>query len=85
MEKYLWTEEMLDMWDTCYALANANDTSLVIYGDGLTESVASFYNNFESQGFIQDISSWAQLKEANSDGLQIALDELNKTISEFEG
>ena len=85
MEKYLWTEEMLDMWDTCYALANANDTSLVIYGDGLTETVASFYNNFESQGFIQDISSWAQLKEANADGLQAALDELNKTVSEFEG
>ncbi len=33
-ETYLWTKEMLDMWDECYQLANSGNV-MVGYGQGL--------------------------------------------------
>ena len=82
-EIYYWTDEMLDMYKTCYKLANANETAIIAYGDGLGSPLTTFVGNFEDQGFARDISSWAQIKENNKDNLEYYVDELNLTIAEY--
>lgn len=83
-ETYYWTDEMLDMYDTCYELANANETAIIAYGDGLGSPLTTFVGNFEDQGFARDISSWAQIKENNRDNLEFYIEELNQTIADYD-
>ncbi len=82
-EKYLWTEEMLAMWDTCYAIANSGE-AMVSFGDGLGASLASTVSSLESNGHSQDAVTWAQLKEKHSEALLYYVDELNATMQSLE-
>lgn len=84
-EIYLWTTEMLDMLDTCHALANNSEHTLVYYEGGLGSQLAGVVSAFEGNGFSSsnDAKTWAQLKESNSEKLAYYIDELNKQISEF--
>lgn len=86
-EIYLWTQEMLDMYDECYRIAQEltmTGEAIVLYGDGLG-AAASPAGEFESQGFVTGgAQSWAQLKESNEDRLNYYLDELNQDIADFE-
>ncbi|MBQ8624118.1 MAG: extracellular solute-binding protein [Oscillospiraceae bacterium] len=81
-EKYLWTEEMLAMWDTCYEIANSGE-AMVSYGDGLGAQLASTVSALESNGHSQDAATWAQLKESHTESLIYYIDELNSTMQEL--
>ncbi len=84
-EIYLWSDEMLEMWDECYRISSEaykNGEAIVLYGDGLGNA-NSAASQFETQGFSPDVKTWAQLKEANGDALEYALEELNSEISSF--
>ena len=76
---------MLDMWDTCHALANNSEHTLVYYEGGLGSQLAGVVSAFEGNGHSSsnDAKTWAQLKESNSEKLAYYIDELNKQISEF--
>ncbi len=80
-EIYLWTDEMLEMWDTCYEIANNSDGVIFSYnfGDRINSYVSNFYDNAHGS----DASSWAQLKEANQEALEYYVADLNVTIQEF--
>ncbi len=78
-EKYFWTQEMLTMWDTCYALANSGE-AIVSYGDGYGPQLASIVSAFESNGKSVEAKTWAQLKEQNYESLDYYLEELNANM-----
>ena len=80
-ETYLWTDEMLAMWDECYRIANATDGTIFSYylGDKLDGAVGSFIGTYHSS----NASSWAQLKEKNTEALIYHTDKLNEKIAEI--
>ncbi len=80
-EVYLWTDEMLSMWDTCYELGAHGDATIFSYnfGDKLNGYVSKFYDNAHGSA----ASTWAQLKEANSEALIYYTEELNTKIAEL--
>lgn len=91
-ETYLWTDHMLQMYDTCYDLANTGAGNIVIgygayqdggYGPEIGEIVKAIEQNAQSVS-RQGAKSWAQLKEENSVKLEYYIDELNKSLEEFE-
>ena len=84
-EKYLWTEEMLEMYDTCKALAQKGENTLVEYGEGLG---AQLYSRSDGLKIIArqsptNSTTWAQAKEQNAESLQYYIDELNTKVDEF--
>lgn len=81
-EKLLWTDEMLDMRETCMKLANG-EHPIVDYGDGMGQQLATISGDFMGLGTMRDAQSWAQLKEANSERLQHFIDLLNEDITNF--
>ncbi len=86
-ETYHWTQDMLDMWDACYELANS-DTVIINYdagfgsGNQLGGTLSSILGNFRN--LSGDISTWAQLKEEYSEALQYYTDKMNNQIAEYE-
>lgn len=84
-EIYLWNDEMLDMWDICYELSNSPETAMVNYEAGLGSKLSSAISDYEGIAFSSNASTWAQIKEANSEKLQYYIDDLNRQLDEFEG
>lgn len=84
-EKYKWTQEMLEMWDTCYELANNSDVAIIGYGEGYGTKLNSIVDRLDNlaHGDIRDTLTWAQAKEKYTDNLTFYCDELNATISEM--
>lgn len=82
-EKYLWTEDMLAMHDYLIELVNSSDALIMSYDAGMGNVVNSTVENIEGFSHLSEVQSWAQVKEANSDKLQVAIDELNSTIDDF--
>ena len=82
-EIYLWTQEMLDMHETCYNLA-CSGNYIVPYDAGLGDKLSGVVDAFENNGHTQDATTWAQLKEANSEKLAYYLDELNDQLAEID-
>ncbi len=82
-ETYLWTKEMLDMWQTCYDLAAKAENVIIVYDNGLGDKLGSVVSNYESNGHIQNAETWAQLKEANNEKLSFYVDEINTMIAEY--
>ncbi len=86
-ETYMWTQDMLDMWDVCYALANS-DTVIINYdvgfgGNGqLGSTISAILGNFRN--LSGNISTWAQLKEEYGEALAYYTDKLNKQIADYE-
>lgn len=82
-ETYLWTDEMLEMFDNCKELARSNNTVLE-YGDGLG---VTFYNNFvhdvKRSARSQNAQSWAQVKEGYSESIEYYAEELNFNVAEY--
>ncbi|MCD7771996.1 MAG: hypothetical protein LUH23_07920 [Oscillospiraceae bacterium] len=81
-ETYLWTDEMLEMYDECYNIAVAN---VVMYYTGdLGTSLDSAYNSFD-WGINRNGGSytWAQLKETYGDRLDYYVEELNAMIDNY--
>ncbi len=86
-EKYLWTDEMLEMYDTCKLLAQNNDTAIVYYGNGLGDNLWQRTENLKSSArqSPNNAQSWSQTKTSNADALQYYIDELNTSISDIDG
>ncbi len=85
-EKYLWTEEMLEMYDTCKALAQRGNNTLVEYGEGLGAKLYSYSDGMKiiARQAPGNATTWAQAKEKNAEALQYYVDELNSLIAEYE-
>ena len=85
-EKYLWTQEMLEMYDTCKALAQKGNNTLVEYGEGLGSKLYSYSDGMKiiARSAPGNATTWAQAKEKNSEPLQYYVDELNGLIAEYE-
>lgn len=81
-QKYLWTEEMLEMYDTCKEIAQANPRAIVT-GD-MTDNLNSIISTFQYGPCRSDNpSTWAQVKEQNRDALDYYLEELNTMMAEL--
>ena len=80
-EVYLWTDEMLEMYDTMYELAGSYNT-VIDYEYGLGD-VANVIGDCTQISLAQNPTTWAQVKEANKDRIDAYLDELNSQIQEF--
>ena len=86
-EKYLWTDEMLAMYDICKALAQDGETATVYYGNGLGDTLWQTTENLKcsSRQSASNAQSWGQVKESNADTLEYYIEELNGLIDEFVG
>lgn len=82
-ETYLWTQEMLDMYDKCMELVAYGDVAIIDYYDGVGKQLDDVSSKFQSFARSSNVSSWAQIKEANQEKFNFYLDELNKTLTEF--
>lgn len=81
-EKYLWNQEMLEMYDTCNDIAAAHPRAIVTgdMTDGINNIVASFqYGPCRSA----NPSTWAQVKEQNAESLDYYLEEINGLMDEY--
>lgn len=80
-ETYLWTDEMLAMWDICYDIAAHSDATIFSYdyGSKLTKYVSAFQDNAHNSTAL----SWAQLKENNAEALVYYTEKLNEEIAEL--
>ena len=81
-EVYLWTDEMLEMYDHCKELVQANTR---IFNTGaLDENLRAAYDaldyNIRRSGASK---TWAQLKEQYSDQLDYYCEEQNKIIDDY--
>lgn len=81
-ETYLWTDEMLDMYDHCYELAQ--ETVQMYYNGNLTDSLNSVYNSLrDGVARSNPPATWAQLKEQYTDSLEYYLEEQNAIIDDY--
>ncbi|MBQ8396062.1 MAG: extracellular solute-binding protein [Oscillospiraceae bacterium] len=81
-ETYLWTEEMLEMYDICHAAANSEYVS-VEYNDGLGIKLADSAGECKRIGRKATAQTWAQLKEKYSEQVIYYIEELNMEIAEY--
>ena len=68
----------------CNDIVACSGNYIVPYDAGLGDKLSSTVDAFESNGHTQNASTWAQLKEANSEKLAYYLDELNKQLAEID-
>ncbi len=79
-ETYLWTDEMLDMRDHCYELAQKN-VSMYYNGDFI-DGLNNAYNSLRD-GVARSATSWAQLKENNTEAFEYYLEQQNALVDEY--
>lgn len=84
VEKYLWTDEMLEMYDKCVDLANSKTVVLAYDENALGVNLGKVCQDIERNGMQSDSQTWAQIKEASSEQIQYYLDQLNAEVEEFE-
>ncbi|MCD8005803.1 MAG: ABC transporter substrate-binding protein [Oscillospiraceae bacterium] len=83
-ETYLWTEEMLEMYDECYRLASSAENLIVVYDSGLGDKLQAVTEKYESIADSSDASTWAQIKEAYNEQLEYYVAELNAQIESYD-
>lgn len=81
-ETYLWTDEMLEMYDICHDLANTEHI-LVEYGDGLGNKLNNTAGKCLKLGRERDAQTWAQVKEKYSESVDYFVDLLNTDVAEY--
>ena len=82
-EKYLWSDEMIQMHKECYRLAAANP--VLDINNNLPDNLGNALGNL-TNGIIHggsNPSSWAQLKESYRDQIEYYVEELNNSISDY--
>ncbi len=80
-ETYKWTDEMLEMYDTCNELVLEN--TVMFYTGDLPDNLQDIYNTFDWNIRRSGASStWAQLKEQKRESFEFYIDELNALIDE---
>ncbi len=82
-ETYLWTEEMLEMYDECYALSTASAV-IVTYGEGYGDKLYSVVDTLERFATSSDASTWAQLKESYGEQVEYYVNQLNEQIAAYD-
>ena len=81
-EKYMWTAEMLEMYDTCKEIADAHPRAIVT-GD-MTDNINSMVSTFQyGPCRSADPSTWAQVKEEYREALDYYLLEINSMLDEY--
>ena len=82
-EIYLWTDEMLDMYDECYRIASEHPLLDINNNlpDNLGNALGALQNGIIHGG--REPSSWAQQKEKYNEQIEYYVEELNNTIAEF--
>lgn len=81
-DKYLWTQEMLDMYDECRKIILKN--TYMYYNGNFIDNLNTAYNHFRD-----DIArggattTWAQLKEQYNESFEYYLEEQNAVIDEY--
>lgn len=83
VEKYLWTDEMLEMYDTCIELANSGMVVLAYNENALGSDLGSICTEIERNGMQSNAVTWAQIKEQNEDRITYFLEDLNSEINDF--
>lgn len=83
IEKYKWTQDMLDMYDTCHDMANGPYTVLV-YDAGLGTKLDEAVNNCKELGRLAQAKTWAQVKESYSQQLEYYVADLNTSVEEYD-
>lgn len=83
VEKYLWTDEMLDMYDKCVELANGENVILAYDENALGSSLGKICTDIERNGMQSDAQTWAQIKEQHEDQISYYLEELNSEVDNF--
>ncbi|MCD7847063.1 MAG: ABC transporter substrate-binding protein [Oscillospiraceae bacterium] len=81
---YLWTQDMLEMYDECYALATSNDNVLVVYGAGYGTKLESVVSTYEGIADSSDAMTWAQIKESYDEQLAYYIDQLNNQVAAYD-
>lgn len=81
-EKLYWNQEMLDMYDTCNEIAQANIR--MFYTGNFPTNLQNVYNYIDWGIVRRNEGSWAQIKEKYSDQLDFYLGDLNKMIADYE-
>ena len=69
------------MWDTCYEIAAFGDTTIFYYNFG--DKLNGYVSRFKDNGHGSEASTWAQLKEANTEALIYYTEDLNNEIAEL--
>ncbi|MCD8107139.1 MAG: extracellular solute-binding protein [Oscillospiraceae bacterium] len=82
-ETYLWTDEMLEMYDECYALSTASAV-IVTYGEGYGDKLYNVVDTLERFATSSDASTWAQLKESYSEQVEYYVNQLNEQIASYD-
>ena len=81
-EVYKWSDEMLEMHDTCNQIVA--DNPKMFYTGNLPQGLQDVYNNFDwNIRRSGATSTWAQLKESNRERFDYYIDELNALIEEY--
>ena len=62
----------------------ANSENMIVTGFGYDNALASVISAYEDNGHVMNASTWAQIKESNSEKLKYYLDELNTQVKEYE-
>ncbi len=83
IEKYLWTDEMLDMYDLCVEKANSGDIVLAFEPESFSSNLGQVLDDIEKSAMQSNATTWAQIKEANGDQLQYYLDDFNARVDEY--
>ncbi len=82
METYMWTEEMLDMYDHTHDMANTPYV-VVEYGDGLGSKLEDTAGNIKTIGRKSSPKSFAQMKEQYGEQILYYIEELNQEVATF--
>ena len=83
VEVYKWNQEMLDMWDNCYELANSGNI-VIDYENGIGSKLGSVISNCNNFTLSQEPSTWAQLKEKYGDQIDYYITDINNQMAEFD-
>lgn len=89
--KLYWNQEMLEMWDECYELANKDvDHIIIAYADdangGLDTKIGQIITAVDDNGHPTSAGgaqTWAQLKESQGGALDSAIEILNSEMDSF--
>lgn len=74
-ETYKWTQDMLEMYDICYEIANTS--SIVNFASGCQPKLKSGVESCIGATLGKSPTTWAQAKESYSEQIQYYIDELN--------
>lgn len=66
-----------DKYDIC------NNTDGIMFSYNLGDKISKYSSAFFDNAHGANLTTWAQLKEANTDPLEYYVEELNKKIEQF--